>query len=326
MDAKQAELTQWVSEQTAYLDPPAGWQPDADAALACIHHRMNDRMKDRMHANLWRPAKLRWLTWGMAAAIPIAAFLVFSAGRGVAQLWQSLTVRQLAVIQVNPWPEDVPSPPVQALGVPIPPIPARDADEARWRVKYEPRLPHAGVLSGAPKLSTTFSVGAGTVIHTADLDLALRKTGVANQTVPATWDGARIALHSSALVIAEWPDVVLVQSLPLTLTAPPGFDFTAFSAIIFRILGVEPDEALRLAQQSGAAPPWLVPLERHTFRNRGTLQQIRLNSGPATLLEESAAYGGQQRISILWMVPGRVYLLSGYLSRELAIATANAVE
>src|SRR5580698_2367788 len=122
-NSKQAELSQWVLEQTAYLDPPAGWQPDTDAALARLH--------DRMHATLWRPARSRWLTWGMAAAIPIAAFLLFSAGRGVAQLWQSMTVRQVAIIQVNPWPDGVPSPAVQALGVPIPPIPARDADEAR---------------------------------------------------------------------------------------------------------------------------------------------------------------------------------------------------
>jgi hypothetical protein len=319
------ELRQWVSEQTAYLDPPSAWQPDADAALALMHQRMR--------ADLRRPARQRWLAWSAAAAAIVAAFLLFSAGRVAAQLWQMLTVRQVAVIGVNPWPEDVPSPEIKLLGARIPPLPARDAAEAAWRVRYEPRLPHAGVLSGDPRLSTTFGVGAGTVIHAADLELALRKAGVENQTVPANWDGAQIGLHSSALVIAEWPEVVLLQSLPLTLTAPPGFDFAAFSALILRILGVEPEEAQRLAQQAGTTPLWLVPIDRDLIasgtapaRYHLTLEEIKLNSGPATLEAEAPGYDGRQRITLLWMVPDRVYVLNGYISRELAIATANAVQ
>jgi hypothetical protein len=305
MDNSESDLRQWVVEQTAYLDPPAEWQPDAEAALRRMHHRM-------------RPPKRNW-GWAIAAAVPIAAFLLFSAGRMAAQLWQSLTVKQVAVIQVNSWPEGAPSPAIRTLGVPIP-LPARDAGEAAWRVKYQPRLPHAGVLASQPKLYTTFSAGAGTVIHTADLELALNKVGIADQTVPASWDGAQIALHTSALVLAQWPDVVLVQSLPLTLSAPPGFDFPAFSALILRILGVAPDEARRLAELTGTTPPWLAPLDRDFAQSLGTLQEIKLNSGPATLL------GDKDKVSILWLVPDRVYLLSGNISRELAIAMANAVQ
>ena len=316
-NSSRDELRQWVSEQIAQLEPPSNWQPTPEAALAL--------MQQRMRANFIRPRRPRWLAWGAAAAALAAAFLLFSAGRVVAQLWQMLTVHRVAIIRVNPWPEGVPSPAVRVLGVPIPPLPARDAEEARRRVNYEPRLP-AGVLNGQPRLSTTFSVGAGTVVQTADLELALNKAGVTNQIVPPQWDGAQLALHSSALVIAEWPDLVLVQSLPLTLTAPPGFDFLAFSATILRILGVEPAEAQRLAEQTGTTPPWLAPLDRDMFRYHATLREIKLNSGPATLLEENAGYGGNQRVTVLWMVPDRVYLLSGYLSRELIIAVANAVQ
>jgi hypothetical protein len=56
------------------------------------------------------------------------------------------------------------------------------------------------------------------------------------------------------------------------------------------------------------------------------LEEIQLNSGPATLSEPTEGYEGRQRVTILWMVPDRVYLLDGYISRELAIATANAVQ
>ena len=56
------------------------------------------------------------------------------------------------------------------------------------------------------------------------------------------------------------------------------------------------------------------------------MEEIVLNSGPATLLEEKAAAGAVKRLTVVWSVPDRVYLLSGNLSRELAIATAGAVQ
>ena len=255
-----------------------------------------------------------------------AVIVLVPAGRVVAQqFWQFLTVRRVAFIRVNPWPEGVRSPAVKLIGAVIPPIPARDVDEVRRRVNYDPRLPHFGALSNGPRLSTTFSLSAGTVINAADLELALRKAGVTDQQVPSQWDGAHLTLHTSAIVIAEWPEVALVQSLPLTLTAPSDFDFSAFSALVLRVLGVGPDEAQRLAEQMGTAPPWLAPIDRNIDES-ATIEEIVLNSGPATLLQQTGKDGAAPRTTVAWSVADRVYLLSGTLSRELAIATANAVQ
>ena len=248
------------------------------------------------------------------------------AGRAVAQqLWQFLTVPKMSFVRVNAWPEGVPSPQIGPVGLVVPPQAARDAEEAGRQVHYHPRLPHAGVLSDSPKLSTTFSVAAGAVVKTADLALALAKAGVADETVPAQWDGARLALRTSPLVIAEWPDVVLVQSLPLTLLAPPGFDFPAFSATVLRVLGVNRDEAARLARDAGTIPAWLIPVTRE-LKPGATIEEIALNSGTATLVQEPPARGRAGRLTMLWTVPDRVYLLSGNLERQLAIAVANAVQ
>ena len=312
------EVRQWVVNQTAFLDPPAGWRPDAAAALLRFHARVD---ADRPRAR-W----LGWPAWAAAAALVATLILLLPAGRGVAQqVWQFLTVRRVAFIRVNRWPEGVPSPQVGIIGTPVPPIPARDVDEARWRVNYDPRLPSAGVLSGTPQLYTTFGVSAGTVVKAADLELALRKAGVADQTVPHEWDGARLALHTSAVVIAQWPGVALAQSLPLTLTAPPGFDFPAFSALVLRVLGVGPAEAQRLAERMGTTPPWLAPLAQD-LEEKATIEQIALSSGPATLLQESGTQGAAKSITLVWSVPDRVYVLRGTISRELAIAAANAVQ
>jgi hypothetical protein len=314
----ETELRQWVVTQTRYLDPPTAWQSDPAAALVRFHTRLES---DRPRARRWRA-----LAWPIAAMLAVAVSLMLPASRVVAQqLWQLLTVRRVSFIRVNPWPDGVPSPDVKLIGTPIPPIPARDTTDVTWRVHFAPRLPRPGVLSDAPRFSTTLGLSAGTVVNATDLELALRKAGVTDQVVPSAWNGAHLALHTSAIVIAEWPDVVLAQSLPLTLTAPPGFDFSTFSAIILRVLGVGPDEALRLAQRVGTAPPWLVPVTKD-FDLRANIEEVQLNSGPGTLLQQTADDGTVKRTSLFWNVPDRVYLLTGTISRELTIAAANAVQ
>jgi len=312
------ELREWVGRQTELLDPPAGWQPDAAAALARFHQRTATQTP----ASILR----RCPAWAAAAAIVIAGLLALPEGRVAAQqFWQLLTVPRVAVIRVKGWPEGVPSPAVKVIGTPIPPIPARDLEEARWRVHFDPRVPRPGVLSQSPKFFTTFSMAAGTVVNTADLELAMRKAGITDQQVPPEWNGARLALHTSALVIAQWPDAALVQSLPLTLTAPAGFDFPAFSALVLRIVGVAPEEARRLAQRMGTIPQWLAPLARDNDEF-ATIEEITLNSGPATLYQERGRDGQVDRTTLAWSVPDRVYVLDGKLSRELTIAVANAVQ
>ena len=94
---------------------------------------------------------------------------------------------------------------------------------------------------------------------------------------------------------------------------------------MLRVLGVGPDVAQRLAQQMGTAPPWLAPIARN-IEESATIEEIVLNSGRATLLQETENNGAVKRITVVWSVPDRVYLLSGNQSRELMIATANAVQ
>jgi hypothetical protein len=295
----------WVAEKMSYLDPPPGWNPDSTAALA--------------HFRNHQPPLSAWY-WAWAAAIFVSVLLLFPATRAAAQqFWQFLTVRRVAFVRVKPWPKGIPAPEVKLIGTMVPPIPANDVEQAGGRVHYDPRLPHAGVLSGNPKLSTTFGLSGGTAVKTAVLQNALQAVGITDVTVSPQWDDAQLTLHTSAVVIAEWPDIIFAQSLPLTLSAPPGFDFPAFSAMMLRVLGVEPADAQRLAAQMGTTPAWLAPIDS-SFDKFANIEEIQLASGPGTLVQD------RDRISLIWSVPDRVYLISGKLSRELAIAMANAVQ
>jgi hypothetical protein len=160
-------------------------------------------------------------------------------------------------------------------------------------------------------------------VHAADFQLAIQKTGI-SATVPQQWDGAQIALHTSHVVVAEWPEVVIVQSLPLTLTAPASFDFAEFSTLCLRILGVSPLEAQRLAQRAGTSPPWLAPLERGFLND---MEEVQLHSGPATLLVQKARWRNtRDLVMMVWSTPDRVYGMQGTISRELAIAAADSIQ
>ena len=302
----------WVAEKMAVLAPPDDWNQDSAAAWARLRNRESNGSA--------------WYYWAAAAAVFVSVILLFPATRAAAQqLWQYLTVRRVAFVRVKPWPKGVPAPEAKLLGTMVPPIPASDVDQARWRVHYDPRLPHAGVLSGSPRLSTTFSLSAGTVVKTAVLQNALQAVGIRDVIVPEQWDNAQLAIHTSAVVVAEWPDIIFAQSLPLTLTAPNGFDFPAFSAMILRVLGVEPAEAQRLATQMGTAPAWIAPIDSG-FDKFADIEEVQLVSGPGTLVQEKNADGLVERTTLVWSVPDRVYVISGRLSRELAIAAANAVQ
>ena len=309
-------LSDWARKQTALLDPAGEWEPDTRAALARQHARM-EAATGRVS---WRSG----LLWAAATTLACAALFLLPEARSWAQqFWQFLTVGRVAVIRVNPWPAGVAAPHINLVGIPIPPQQVTSLEEARWRAGFDPRLPTPGVLSGSPRLSVMGPMSLATVVKNDDLKLALEKSGVTDQPVPAAWDGARLALHSSPVVIAEWPDILLAQSLPLTITAPPGVDFPVWSALVLRILGVGTDQARELAERMATAPVWLLPVDSEMGRGK-TIREISLRSGPGTLIQDTDKKG--ERVTVVWSVSDRVYLLSGRIAPELAITAANAVQ
>lgn len=312
------ELNRWVEERMALLAPPADCEPDLDAARV--------RWADRFSA---QPSARRqpWLVWATVVALACTTVLLtYPTTRVLAQqLWQKLTLGGIEVVQVNlkNLSEQVPSLILQRLDQPVPPLPASQASEAAQRVGFTPRLPHPGVLSTSAQLSTLPAMSFGTVLRTADLELTLRQAGVADQVVSPRWDGAHITLQTSPIVTATWPDITLMQGLPPVISTPSGFDLSAFVTALLRAIGMDRENAYRLGQRTTTTPALLLGISREEHI---TMREVTLGAGPATLVEDLDEHGQTERITLLWSVPDRIYILSGAITADLAITIANAVE
>ncbi len=54
-------------------------------------------------------------------------------------------------------------------------------------------------------------------------------------------------------------------------------------------------------------------------------REVELNQGRATVMESFEDDGRSARMEVIWAVTDRVYLLSGMMSQDRAVAIANAV-
>jgi hypothetical protein len=311
-----SHLSQWVQGRAALLAPPADWEPDPRVARA------------RLEARLRRRSALEryWLVGAVAALLLCAVLLVNPRTRALAQqLWQWIIVGRIEVVRVNfdSLPEDARSLQGQLVNQPGPPQVVHDTEEAAQRAGFAPRLPRPGILSGTPRLSVLDSMSFGTLLRAADLQLALQKAGVSDEAIPREWDGAQLTLQIGATVMAEWHDVALIQGLPPVLSTPPGFDLGAFATAVLRAVGMNRETARRFGHRMITAPALLLGIGTE---DEVAIREVGLDTGPATLIEDFGDNGRLERVTVLWSVPDRVYVLSGAFSADLATAVANSID
>ena len=56
------------------------------------------------------------------------------------------------------------------------------------------------------------------------------------------------------------------------------------------------------------------------------IRDVKLHTGRATLIEDLGGNGQVERVSLLWSMPDRVYLLAGTIAADHAIAIADSVQ
>jgi hypothetical protein len=357
------ESSQWVTVCLDLLAPPAAWEPNLNAARARIAARSDARLRRRsslrrcflvgaiatLIACIAVPAVPR--TWVLAQQVG------YSGWQRIEQLWYWVTIVQRPLGPLFRLPDAVKALHTRQLAKPDGPQAVSNAAEAALRAGFIPRLPDSSVLSGAPRLSVLGPMSFVTVIGAADLAESLRVAGVRDRQVPQQWEGAQLTLQIGATVTARWSDVsdersgetawselILAQGPAQVVTTPAGFDLEAFAAVGLQAAGMRNRErALRLAQHATTAPALLFGYL--TPYHYVGLQEVNLRTGSATLVQEfgrasqdhgfgySDGVPRVERITLLWSVPDRVYVLTGVtkipttmLSLDLAAALASAID
>lgn len=357
------ELSPWVKACSDLLAPPADWEPNFNTALA--------RFEDRAEARLrWRSGMKRYLLVGAMAtllaciaipAIPPTRALAQQIGNGgwgrLEQLWYWITIVRGPWAQLNRLPDAEKVLHSQQVVKPGGPQAVSNAAEAALRAGFIPRLPDSSVLSGSPRLSVLGPMSFVAVISTADLAEALRTARVLDRQVPQQWEGAQLTLQIGATVTASWSDVSdersgrtawselsLAQGPAPGVTAPAGFDLEAFAMTGLQAAGMwNRDLAQRLAQHPTTVPALLFGYV--TAYHYVRVLEVNLRTGSATLIQEFGLASQEhgfgysdgvprvERLTLLWSMRDRVYVLSGrtetppgILSADLAAAVASAID
>jgi len=81
--------------------------------------------------------------------------------------------------------------------------------------------------------------------------------------------------------------------------------------------------AQRYRQRIATAPAMLLGIGAE---DRSAIREVRLRTGPATLIEDIGDGGRIERVELFWSVPDRVYALSGNVTAGVATSIANSVE
>jgi hypothetical protein len=294
------DLSAWVQSRIELLAAPADWEPDVRRALAW--QALRAEASRREHRALRRVLLgVTGLTLGLfiaATVLPRMAVLAQTAS----EQWHPIEQARNWVTVVWRGPVLLLAKPGAALRVeqvkgPGEPQPVANAEEAGARVGFVPRLPDA--ISLPPRIAVN-----GTI------------------TTAANWEGQRLILEIGATVtatwrgIAGWSEILLIQGQLPVITMPPGFDLQALE------IGAM---GLPRPQPVPAGFPWLLfgratsaagILSGYLPRQLTAFKEVKLRTGPATLMEECSKREGWDRqridrITLLWSAADRAYVLRG---------------
>ena len=353
------DLSPWAKACADLLAPPADWEPNLSSARARFETRADDRHRRRAGV------KRYMLAGAMAALIACIAVPSIPQTRAFAQqigndgwsrveqFWYWVTLVRRPPSPLGRLPDVIKALHVRQMLKPGSPQPVSSAAEAALLAGFTPQLP-VGVLTAAPELSVLGPMSFAAVIGAADLSsLALRNAGA---QVPMQWDGAPLTLQIGATITASWPDasdahsggtawseLTLAQCSAPVVTAPPGFDLQAFAVAGLQAAGLRnQDREQQLARLTTTVPALLFGYS--TPYHFVSVRDVSLRYGSATLIEEFGLAGPEdgfgysdgvpriERITLLWSLRDRVYLLTGrtvrparVLSGDLAAALASVI-
>lgn len=348
-----------VRRALAALEPEPGQDlPDAHVALARFRAEHGGEAVEasswlaRVFARRWRPA---WA--GLALLALIAAFFSIAPARSWAQrILAMLRVQKIAVVEIDtqglPWLENHQEA-SQALGrflsdnVVVTMNPGKlqtvaGAEQASQLAGFPVRLP-AG-RSDAPALQVSGELAFHMTVDRERLQGLLDEVGRPDLSLPASLDGATIAVHVPKGAFAKYGScpqgdqrgpltpqqmaelnscVMLIQVPSPTVSVPPDLDIAQLAETGLQFAGMSAQEAHAFCQTVDWTSTLVVPVPVRD----ASYQIVQVDGVQGTLITtlqmgnwRPAAY------TLLWIKNGLVYSLAGFGSADPAVPLADSLQ
>ncbi len=294
---------QWVADILATLTPP--WESDPVRS----RDQLTRAMSQPSRTKFWMPAT------ALATAACFAALVLLPAPRAIAQrLWNRLTISRVEVIRLDlsalPFRSEISS-----NGLPVA---VENFSEASEKLGFRPNPRLLGMFSSVPELTVIGPMEVRQTIHVAALEAALAKAGASPVRVPPEWEGVTLRVDLKPTLAVEYPDALILESLPMELSIPAGFPLEHFAELAFQSIGVPFAQARAMGRRFAAHPAWFLDLRPD---EPVSVQEIDLPSGPAILIEDPSERKASERVMIIWTTGDRLHAVSSTtLERAKALA------
>ena len=211
---------------------------------------------------------------------------------------------------------------VEPLTEPAAPVSYADPVEAGQAAGIKTRLP-AWLPPGFTLAETTVTAehSARVTANTAKLQTVLDALAIDDVRLPDGLDGQVATVHLPATVVMTYRNqnraLRLIQARSAEVTFPAGFDVPALAEAGLRILGLDRDEAYRMANSIDWRNTLLVPVPS----DAASFRQVNVAGADGLLIER--ARGGRL---LLWAVGGQMYALAGGGGAEELLEIAQSLQ
>jgi len=352
-----------VSEALSTLAPlPGEAPPDATMALAQFRATGQQRAEPatpsptagimgRLFSTPLRPAR------AAAAAILLGAGLFsFAPARSWAQrVLAMLRVQQVAVISIDPvampGPDSAAAKTISAFfsdnvvqTLKGQTQSAASADEASRMAGYPVRL--LGGRADSPQFTVEGAQAFNMTLNRDRLQAILSDVGRPDLQLPASVDGAMIAVHIPSVVAArygncpspedaaqrrrrreteagETPDncLVVVQAPSPVVSVPPDLNLAQLAAVGLQAAGMSAGEAEAFCQTVDWTSTLVIPVPR----NIGSYEKVAVDGAEGTLIHHQTPRSNVEDFTLIWVKNGMIYSIAGVGDPSGAVSLANSL-
>ena len=196
------------------------------------------------------------------------------------------------------------------------------------------RLP--GPLPSGLRFKTALATGQGSArltVHADRIQHVLEALGINDVHVPMAMDGQTISVHTPTSVVQRYTSgefsLSIIEANSPEVSLPPGADLRQMGEIGLRVLGLDANEARRMAGTIDWRSTMIVPVPT----NAASFRTVDVNGHPGLFVrmnpEPATAPDGHRRRSgtmVLWSEGGRVFAVQGDIGSEAVLEVAQSLQ